>query len=368
MKSICWIVFATALVLAVLGGCGGGGTSPDGTDGLVGTLQGQVDLDGNDPANYGVFVDGQNTGVQIQPDGRFEVAGVPGGEHVIDVIRHSGMEAGRATVVVTPGRIVPVPGLIRLEGAGQIVGFVVKRINDQEQPLAGVEVVARSDRPWILTDDTTGPGSGETEPGTLIYPPPPGVEYAAFTQEDGSYCMKGVEPGPYFVVVAVPGLTSGQAYVWMEANRTAVADFVLRPIVEPGVGTVTGTVSGRSEEGTVLLVGAHVAMVFPGDWRPIPPDEPLPIIGVDQPASPPISNEAPGPPDVVWRKFRTLTDSQGRYSLNAPSGHAEMHVWAHGYEPESRPLTVQPDQTQTENFVLEMLSSISPGPVPDRPL
>jgi hypothetical protein len=318
-----------------------------------------VELAGENPEDYQILVDGVPVDVEIQDDGTFVVPGLPSGDHAIDVVRKDGLRAGRVPVKVEPGDPIKLPEPIKLEGAGQIVGIVVKRTSAGEEPLAGVEVVARSDLIWIQAGDkvTLAPAqSNSTEP--LIYPPPEGAMYSAFTEEDGSYCMKGVKPGGYFVAVVVPGLTPGEAYVWVEANRTAVADFVLREAVEEGVGTVEGTVMGETEgQSPEPLYGAAVT-VTPVNYgyRPGPTPEPLPIVGAAQASIPGTGHVMP--PDIRWYEFRTLTDKQGHYSLNVPSGDASMFVWGDGYEGEGREIQVLPDQTTVQDFILKHLELV----------
>ncbi len=371
LQRLGWVV-VVVVVLVALAGCGGGsGVSKRGqTPTQAGTLQGQVDLAGGDPTDYQVMVDGREVQASIAPDGRFTVNGVPAGEHTVDVVRKDGMEGGRAIVDVDPDEPTTIPEPIRLEGAGQIVGFVVKVGNGVEEPLPGVEVVARSDLVWIMTDEgaTVAP-SDANEPGALIYPPPEGAQYSAFTEEDGSYRMKGVAPGGYFVAAAVPGFTPGEAYVWVEANRTAAADLVLREAIEAGVGTVKGAVLGETATGsTEPLLGAEVVITTGDVWEAQPLSEPVRLSG-PIPAS--ANGDAPSDdsfiaPPIAWGEFRTLTDRAGAYGLNVPSGYASMSVWLENYEGDYREIQVQPDQVQVQDFLLKLLEDIIVVPPTER--
>ncbi len=151
--------------------------------------------------------------------------------------------------------------------------------------------------------------------------------------------MRGVRPGPYFVVVVVPGLTTGQAYVIVRPYHTAVADFVLVPLVQP-VGTVTGTVYGESSAGNrIPLVAAHVTIICDNNWRPPPPIDAISVIGSPAGDVPPDPDNIV-PPDIVWQVFHTLTDRRGNYRLTVPSGPAAMVVWKRHYELQKRRIKV----------------------------
>ena len=159
-------------------------------------------------------------------------------------------------------------------------------------------------------------------------------------------------------------------------GRTAVADLVLKPAVEPGVGTIKGLVLGVGSTGTGNPIqGALVEVVMDDQWRPPPPPDPIPLPpGLDLPGATII---APGqgaaggmpsvdPPEIIWRVFTTLTGSDGSYSLNVPTGHGMVGVRAWGYHPERKPVTVEKDRTTEMNFRLSNM--IRPGPpVPATP-
>ncbi len=362
MRSRTWAVGMLVVMVAITAGCGGG-PDTDNTTAQFGTLEGTVDLAGSSPDDYDLFLDGTPTGTPLGADGSFVLLDVPTGEHAVDVISNDGLESGRATVIVERGRRAQIPNPIIIRSAGQICGMVVKRENGVVEPLPGVQVIARSDLIWILTDDGARLEPSDAPAGPLIYPPPPGVTYSAFTDEDGSYRMKGVRPGPYFVMVVVPGLTRGQAYVVVRPYRTAVADFVLVPVVPPPVGTVTGTVRGESSAGDEMpLAGASVTIVYENGWRPPVPAEPVPVIG--SAANELAAGGGPlAPPDIIWRVFRTLTDNNGQYRLTVPARAAYMTVWARHYAPQRRSITVPAGEVIIEDFLLRAADeTLPPGP------
>ena len=347
--------------LLVLAGCSGSGGTTHTQGGVV---RGTVNLGGASPASLNVLVDGRPVNVHIGSNGAFAVPGLPAGEHVVDVVSDDGMNAGRATVVADDGSTVDIEDPIDLEGAGQIAGFVVKQIDGAEEPLAKVEVVARGGLVWIMTgggQTLTKEGSTDAQP--LIYPPPEGEgeeTYSAFTGDDGSYLMKGVKPGSYLVAVTVPGLTVGEAWVYVDANRTAVADLQLREAIEPGVGTIEGTVTGQPASGDpVALEGAVVSLSYPdGGYEPA--STAPAILGTAQAGDPGQGDVMP--PDIIWEEFRTLTDQAGHYSLNVPSGYASVSAWADGYSWEGADVTIQPRETLTQDFLLTFWEDVVEPP------
>ena len=70
------------------------------------------------------------------------------------------------------------------------------------------------------------------------------------------------------------------------------------------------------------------------------------------------------PPIYEFQQFSTLTDKNGHWSLNVPSGRASLSLWAEGYNGFYQDLTVQPDQTQVIDAVLEPWTPVGP-PTPE---
>jgi len=232
------------------------------------------------------------------------------------------------------------------------------------EPLVGVQVIARSDVIRIQTEDGVhlGPADGPDD-APLVYPPPPGVTYSAFTDESGSYCMKGVRPGPYLVVVAVPGLTLGRAYVFVRPYHTAVADFQLRPVPPPPVGTVMGTVRGAGPSGEAYPLAGALVTIFCNNWRPTPPIDGATVIGAA--GELPAGTDTVAPPDIVWEAFRTLTNREGQYWLTVPSGPAVIAVWKCFYAPQKRKIQVPDGGTIIQSFLLQPVDNITPPPATD---
>lgn len=373
------VVLGLALFLALVGcggGGGGGGSSGGGSGGAAqaGTLQASVNLAGRSPFSLAIEIDGKPVNVAVGDDGSFTISGLPAGEHVVDVIADGGFAAGRSTFTITPGAEVVLPP-IDLIGAGQIAGLVSKKTSAGLEPLPGVEVVARGDVIVILDGGSAvlaPEGGSPSQP--LIYPPPPGVSYSAFTDETGSYVMKGVQPGNYFVTVVVPGLTPGYAYVTVRAGRTTPCDFILEPAIEPGIGTVKGTVVedvGNLAVVPAPIAGAEVIIIMDTGPQPVPlpPESPPPAppsLDAAQAGGGDSPYDGAVPPPIWWGRYRTVTDANGQYSINVPSGRGAMWVWAEGYEPGYSELTVYPNETTVKDFALRRLE-LPPQPPPPWP-
>lgn len=365
-------IAGVVLIVWVMG-CGGSSAKSTPTK-TTGTASGKVAVSDAQVTEFKLRLDGVEIPVPIAADGSFRIPNVPVGSHVLDVIGPDGMSGGRAEFNIDPGEIEVLPP-IKIELGGQIVGMVMKREGDTLTPLVGVQVVARSDLVWILTGDgRTTVGSSDPSGGTgLVYPPPEGKSYSAFTDTNGSYIMPAVAPGSYLVTVAVPGLVPGEQFVWVSPGKTAVADFELEEAVEPGVGTVSGTVYGLDEKGEnpTPLEGALVRVTMSSPWRPIKPGPPIIVpMEVTLPGAKPTqasdgTDASVVPPDLWWEVFSTLTDADGHYSLNVPSGRVIVSASAYGYSDESQSAVVYPRTTTTVDLKLRQYSIIVEPPVDD---
>lgn len=352
------------LVVVVIVGCGGGdsvGTTPEGQGGSVtGQLEGTVD-----PQSFNIYVDGQKTATTPDANGNFRLSNLPPGAHVVSVISESGLEGVYVEVELNEGENEDL-GPIRPILGGQIVGLVMALDSSGTiKPLPGVVVLA------------------DPQPPVIILPQPPSqplpardadrVPYRAVTDERGSYVIPAVKPGVYLVTVNMVGMKSAAQWVLVEAGRTVVADFLLEPLVPPGVGRVTGTVLGLTNGGRMPLVGAVVTIWPSQPWdAPSPGPVPMPDnvanqlpATLDQSGASADPESGIYPPPYRYRLFRTLTDAQGHYSLNVPSGELVIEVWKEGYWWQSRRLLLLPGGELVENFLLQPLP---PRPWPGPPM
>lgn len=371
MRSSFALIASAAVILLVLAGCGGGGGSAPlsgVTPSSVGTLSAAVSLQGVSPSSLTVEVDGEPVTSPVSADGSFTVPGLAPGDHVVDVIGSSGMQAGRATFSITAGGTSTLAAPIPLSGSGIITGTVVSQAGTGPSiPMPGVQVTARADlRIMSATNgsSTLVPTSDPSSP--ITFPPPPGQTYTAITDTNGAYKMTGVASGWYLVSAMVPGYLPAYAWVLVTADATVEADLVLTPTTTTGgVGTVQGTVTGTDSTGaTNPIEGATVTVAMGAAW--VPPSPPsLPILSTGSPTTPTILP----PPDVAVGVFRTLTDATGHYSLNVPAGNGTASAWAQGYAPSSQSITLASGATLLVNFLLKVLPDVPPGPptVPSEP-
>ena len=371
------LLVAVALALsAVLVGCGGSSSSPTTPAGNTGGVKGALAAAVN-PQDYSIYVDGKKLAATPAADGSFELPQLPVGRHMLALIDESGMVGTYLPIEVDSGETVDVGDITPLP-TGQIVGTVMKRGADGDlTPLAGVEVLA-DPNVYVIMGGAEGvaPGAdGSMRPD--IYPSPPRdaglVQCTAITDEAGHYVMPGVAPGEYTVTVSVPGLEQGVQWVWVTSGEEATADFQLLEAVDPGVGTVRGTVLGKTEDGgRAPLQGALVTITLALPWEPPLPLQPTPAPS-DAVARHPLPAQAgddPGgvpiicPPPYRFEQFQTLTDRNGQWSLNVPSGHLNVSIWAEGYEGSWQEIRVEPDATVTVDATLELWTYVEP-PVPE---
>lgn len=231
--------------------------------------------------------------------------------------------------------------------AGQIAGFVVLRTSRGEVPLAGVQVVARSDEVWIQRPDNP-PAAADAQ----IYPPPPGSYYTATTRADGSYIMRGVRPGDYTVTVLSASFASVELPVTVRAYRTSVADLVLRRNGARRTGIIWGVVRGKKRgQRPRPISGAEILVLPEGPY----PSVPQPALA-RSPGSADNQVVVPPPDDI----YRTVTDARGRYEIEVPAGPATIYVSADGFAPQHRFIRVPAGRRVRQNFLLRELGEIVP--------
>ncbi len=371
----------------LLAGCGGDGGTPPAETTEVGTASGIVETEGEAPDTFQLVLDGQRVPSPIGPDGTFRIPNIPPGPHVLDVLGPDGMSGGRAEFNVVPGVDSEIPP-IRPVPRGQIAGLVLKWENGGLMPAGGVQVIARSDLYWIADESGEGrtvSSAQSSDSMPLIYPPPPGRTYSAFTNRSGSYLMQNVLPGPYMVSVVVPGFYPAHKFVLVRPGQTSVADFRLRPVVTPEFGKIAGTVVNADPETNYEPIeGALIQVIVDDPWAPPwpgpvdgSPPEPIEIpAGVDFPTAGALQAEdgegsEPGgepefmPPDIRWQVFSTRTNDEGYYELKVPAGRRVVHCWAWGFGPQRRPVIVPEGDTIRVNFRLLPMPTPEPIPMPE---
>jgi len=358
-----------AVIAVTLAGCGGGSEvapPPQGTT----SIDGQVDVQGS-AAEYELLLDGQPVPGALRADGSYSIENVTPGEHRVGVVARNGMDGGYATVDVPDGRRVRAPRIVP-ELGGQIVGIVTVLEDGVIRPLEGVEVSAQPS--LMIMRDEIAPREATPGERPVIYPPPEDLpSFSTFTDADGSFIIRAVPQGEYSVSVAQPGMDNSWQWVWVQAGRTAVADFTLRPAIEPGVGTVRGRVVATQGGLTAPAMGARVTIVSDNWWGPIgppevPPDRPMPLdedagAGGSEPGMP-----MPPDPDLIappyYNSVSTLTNENGEYELNAPSGYASIQVYMTGWAPVWEEIRILPGETLTRSFELDGIEDWTEPPPP----
>lgn len=348
---------AVVLLVVVMAGCGGGGSTP--TSQTHGTVEGT--LSAADASNYDLILDGQKLDAAPDASGHFSIPNLPAGNHSLTVAGNTGFMGAHVSFVIdSDGGLVDVGDIVPRAG-GQIVGLVSKADDfGNLTPLEGVEVLA--DTEVIYYEDgkpTTGARSkqdGET------------VQLRAVTDSNGSYVIPAVPEGSYVVSVSVPGLVQGVNWVYVSPGTTAAADFQLLEAIEEGVGTVTGTILGVNENSEEApLEGATVTIYSDGAWTPSQPEPlPLPVAALAK-ALLPKSADACLPPDYSFEQFTTLTDAAGKYTLNVPSGHLSLSAWAEGYDCIGDSITLHPKETVSRDYKLTVFTNVEP-PIEVQPL
>ena len=376
---------AVVSLIGLLAGCGGGSGTPPAQTTEVGAASGTVETQGEAPGDFQLVLDGQRLQLPIDPNGTFRIPNIPPGDHVLDVMGADGMRGGRAEFHIEAGAESEIPP-IRPVPRGQIAGLVLKWENGGLMPAGGVEVVARCDLYWIADESGEGrtvvDSAGAQAPGArpLIYPPPPGHTYRAFTDRSGSYLMQNVLPGPYMVSVVVPGFYPAHRFILVRPGHTATADFRLRPVATPELGKIVGTVVNADPDTNFEPIeGARIWVVVTNPWAPpapgptdgsmgpveVPEGVQFPVLGPVSPANEPGEEPAFMPPDIRWRVFSTRTNDEGYYELKVPAGRRVVNCWAWGFWPQRRPVIVPEGDTIKVSFRLLPMPTPQPAPVPE---
>lgn len=357
-----------AVAIAVtIAGCGGGGEQIAPPPQNTTSIEGQVDVQGS-VAEYDLLLDGQPVPGALTADGNYTIENVTPGEHRVAVVSRDGMEGGYATVQVRDGERARAPRIVP-ELGGQIVGIVTVVEDGVMRALEGVEITAQ---PAIMLLDRPAQGGPDAD-RPVIYPPPDDLpSFSTFTDADGSFMVRAVPQGEYTVSVAEPSMEGTWQWVWVEAGHTAVADFTLRPVIEPGIGTVRGRVLATQGGLTAPAMGARVTITSDTWWGPIgppevPPEPPLPMndseggrSGAGAPPAP--DADAIAPP--YYNSVSTLTNQNGEYELNAPSGYASIEVYMPGWAPVWEQIRIMPGETLTRSFELEDIEDWTEPPPP----
>jgi len=221
-------------------------------------------------------------------------------------------------LVLLPGPIVRADEETQPGGTGLIAGVVSKMVS----PSGATEVVGGAsvsvEREVSSEEDTEA--KFEAVPSLSVK-----------TDENGCYVIKEVPQGQYRLTVTGEGLSPGTEWASVEDWHSVALDFVLEKKHKPGVGTVQGTITAGegSETAGQPLAGATVEV-----------RRPYPFQGAT---------------------FSTLTDGDGRYSLNVPTGFQQVSVSGEGFALDLRAVEVEEDTVIQVDFALPIATEEPEG-------
>jgi hypothetical protein len=160
----------------------------------------------------------------VQPDGRFDFAGVAPGQYVLDVRLQAGMPAGGpsgAALTFVGGRGAAMAGGGRSAGppadplwASQIISVGDEGVTGLMIPLqAGATITGRLEFVGSAPPPQPGPATMARANGVQLNsvdPPPRTRSYTGAVGADGTFRMPGVSPGRYvvFPFISTPGWTT----------------------------------------------------------------------------------------------------------------------------------------------------------------
>jgi len=172
----------------------------------------------------------------LDPGGRYQVAGVPPGRHVVEVVA-PGHAPGEARVEVRVGTPAPLRADFRLERGARLAGLVVAA--GTQQPLSGARVSLESGR-----------GGGALS-----------VQSDARTDEAGAFTLEGLAPGVATLVASRDGhharILSGVQVGEAAAAPLRIELTPTAPGEEPSVEMV-GIGAVLAARGELLVVGEVV--------------------------------------------------------------------------------------------------------------
>lgn len=165
----------------------------------------------------------------------------------------------------------------------------------------------------------------------------------AKTDSDGLYEIKGVPSGPYIIVAEALGFRRGIKHVIIPVGDKARVNFALKPDIIP---TPTPVPDHGSVEGLVLGIKPN------GHTDPIPGARVLLYRDTSI-----VDHAIPG------SVRQAITDDQGKFFMDKirPGDYMVM-ARACGFEPATKPVTVEKDKTSS--VVLELKPMVSPTPPP----
>jgi len=303
-------------LLALLAGCGGGGSpaSYGLVSGSVLTQAGEAMT--RDSGAVIVGIEGTQLTAQPAADGSFVLTNVPPGVQTLYAETADGYLARSVVVMVESGRETQVGDLL-LENAGWITGMVTSAVSGQ--PIAGARVTVTT----ALDENTAA-----------VQACPIRVTY---TENDGTYAVRGLPEGFYAVTIEKRGFFPVSLVLYVTAGHTTTGDATLTPI-PPHNGSMSGTVYMVTDTGAPApLPGALVCLVPRG--YPVP--GPLP--------NPTRPEDAASPARVYY----TFSDRSGWYGLDGvPAGDYLAVAQRPGFDPDLHDVTIIANASIQQDFRL----------------
>lgn len=341
------------VVAVLVCGCGGGkGVAPQPAGA---TVRGTVSLPPGQSAQD-VVVQVGGTALQARPaaDGSFVILGVPPGHYTLSAVSPTTNFGAHVPLTVPAGGEVRTTDL-ELRPGGQIAGIVTALSEEGVQQVrAGAIITARPVTEYpVLPDGSTvrpGPNAGLAEVD-------PGVTLTATTGADGTYAIKGVPAGAYWLSASLEGFPAQELMVQVSVAATTPGDFFFGTPIDPATGTVAGRVLGRTRSGgTVPVAGAQVWADLPYAWMANGGGS-----GQTVPSGPggitPPTYPRPGGMPPYWGY--TVTAEDGTYTLNLPRGRVTIHCRHRDYQPASAEVTL--GASATVDFTLEPGPAVPPS-------
>lgn len=274
-----WLLGAISLGM-VLGGCGGGGGGPEGSQalrpgdgtvgvpglggdefsGVYGSISGVIEQEATraeeDP-EVTVFVEGTDLTTTPDENGFFQFDQVPVGEQTVSAVA-AGQNLGAVMVAQVQAGKQTHLGAMQLRPAGQIAGLVTAATEEGSvRPVPRARVMARPLDETLVQQGREGDDE-EAIPGR-------GALRIALTDAHGSYRLVGVLPGRYLVEALHPDFQAASAEATVETGQTTAVDLRLQPLEEEERGAVAGLVVTEASDGEAQPIRGARVELLPAD-------------------------------------------------------------------------------------------------------
>ncbi len=331
-------VVIVVLVVVVIVGCGAAGLfglfKLIGLGRMVGNLFSES---GDPPTEYQVYVDGYDIDRTPGPNGDIDLAGLPGGVHLVSIVTADKHNGKHKLVEIDPNQTANLGQVNTFDGA-TIAGTVSRQTAGGGTSLmTGVLVVAVKDAANLL----------QTGVGSPIYLPPdsatsPLTYLVAYTNEEGQYLLGPAEYGDYIVIASGAGYYSDAAFVEVSEDQDkSGVNLLLQDDPSQNPGRVSGAVTVASA--SQVLLTAELDRVYRTPISSALRQQ------IEQLSGIPLTPEP-------WFRLRTLTilsDALGHYELDLPAGWHNLQAFMFGFQAQEVGVDVHAETLVTVDFALE---------------